>query len=278
MKLTSELRNGADQLWLSYQKPHSPASKDTVSRWIKEFLKISGIDISSYGAHSTRAASSPAASSSLTISHQTIMNAAGWARESTFRKFYDKQADSESPNFGEQLLLQRRSHVPARHKLCWSVILQPTLFIRIGVWQFTSECSSFARSISRDSVAPDQWLRIPIKLHLTGKPHLISNYGSCFLCRRSQVIFFLLNIKTVSAAWGPPFVSIQSSVKFGWNTFSCEYRVNESWRRGCLYINHPDSGFNSRLWFLFLDGASGWTIYPSATRNWSDVMMELFHC
>ncbi|KAK2547262.1 hypothetical protein P5673_032872 [Acropora cervicornis] len=118
MKLTSELRNGADQLWLSYQKPHNPASKDTVSRWIKEFLKISGIDISSYGAHSTRAASSPAASSSLTISHQTIMNAAGWARESTFRKFYDKQADSESPNFGEQLLLQRRSHVPALHKLC----------------------------------------------------------------------------------------------------------------------------------------------------------------
>ena len=118
MKLTSELRNGADQLWLSYQKPHHPASKDTVSRWIKEFLKISGIDISSYGAHSTRAASSPAASSSLTISHQTIMNAAGWARESTFRKFYDKPADSESPNFGEQLSLQRRSRVPALHKLC----------------------------------------------------------------------------------------------------------------------------------------------------------------
>ena len=57
IKQTSELRNGADQLWLSYQKPHNPASKDTVSRWIKEFLKKSGIDISSYGAHSTRAAS-----------------------------------------------------------------------------------------------------------------------------------------------------------------------------------------------------------------------------
>ncbi|XP_068734454.1 uncharacterized protein [Montipora capricornis] len=105
IKQTSEFRNGADQLWLSYQKPHNPASKDTVSRWIKEFLKKSGIDVSSYGAHSTRAASSSAASSSPTISLQTIMNAAGWARESTFRKFYDKPADSESPNFGEQLLL-----------------------------------------------------------------------------------------------------------------------------------------------------------------------------
>ena len=35
----------------------------------------------------------------------SIMNAAGWVRESTFRKFYDKPADSESSNFGEQLLL-----------------------------------------------------------------------------------------------------------------------------------------------------------------------------
>ena len=37
------------------------------------------------------------------------------------------------------------------------------------------------------------------------------------------------------------FVSIQSFVKFGLNKFSCEYSVNESWRRCCLYINHPDS-------------------------------------
>ena len=35
IKQTSEVRKGADQLWLSYQKPHNPAGKDTVSRWIK---------------------------------------------------------------------------------------------------------------------------------------------------------------------------------------------------------------------------------------------------
>ena len=83
IKQTAEVRNGADQLWLSY---HNPASKDTVSRWIKEFLKQSGIDISSHGAHSTRAASSSAARSSPNIFLQTIMNAAGWAMESTFTK------------------------------------------------------------------------------------------------------------------------------------------------------------------------------------------------
>ena len=45
IKQTSEVRNGADQPWRSYQKPHNPASKDTVSRWRKELLKQSGIDI-----------------------------------------------------------------------------------------------------------------------------------------------------------------------------------------------------------------------------------------
>ena len=88
IKQTAEVRNGADQLWLSY---HNPASKDSVSRWIKESLKQSGIDISSHGAHSTRAASSSAARSSPNIFLQTIMNAAGWAMESTFRKCYDNQ-------------------------------------------------------------------------------------------------------------------------------------------------------------------------------------------
>lgn len=101
----TEVRNGADQLWLSYHNPHNPASKDTVNGWIKEFLKQSDIDISSYGAHSTCAASSSAASSSPNISLHTIMNAAGWATESTFKEFYDKPADSGSQNFGEEFLL-----------------------------------------------------------------------------------------------------------------------------------------------------------------------------
>lgn len=87
------------------------ASKDKVSRWIKEFLKKPGIEISSYGAHSTRAASSSAARSSPSISLQTIMNAARWARESAFRKFYDKPADSESQNFKEQLSKHHRKYL-----------------------------------------------------------------------------------------------------------------------------------------------------------------------
>ena len=122
IKQISEVRKGADQLWLSY---HNPASKDTVKRWIKEFLKQSGIDMSSYGAHSARAAFSSAARSSPNIPLQTVMNAAGWARESTPRKFYDTPADSESQNFGEQLLL----HSNESHKLTFLAVGIIWLFI-----------------------------------------------------------------------------------------------------------------------------------------------------
>lgn len=74
IRQTSAVRNGDDQLKLSYQKPHNPASKDKVSRWIKEFLKQPGIEISSYGAHSTRAASSSAARSSPSIKAVVVSN------------------------------------------------------------------------------------------------------------------------------------------------------------------------------------------------------------
>ena len=48
------------------------------------------------------------------------MNAAGWARESTFRKFYDKPADSESQNFGEQLLLHCNEKQQTNVSSCWN--------------------------------------------------------------------------------------------------------------------------------------------------------------
>ena len=44
------------QLLLSYVKPHNPMSVDTVSFWLKEFLKLFGIDTTVFSGHSTRAA------------------------------------------------------------------------------------------------------------------------------------------------------------------------------------------------------------------------------
>ena len=102
VKLTEPLRAGHDPLWLSYSKPFKPVSRDTVSRWIKNVLEKAGVNTKVFSAHSTRAAATSAARSN-NVSINTIMDAAGWSRESTFRKFYDKPVQAVV-NFGDQLV------------------------------------------------------------------------------------------------------------------------------------------------------------------------------
>ena len=45
------------QFLISYIKPYNPMSADTVSRWLEEFLKLSGIDTNVFTGHSTTTAS-----------------------------------------------------------------------------------------------------------------------------------------------------------------------------------------------------------------------------
>ena len=45
------------QLLLSYIKPHVEVHSSTVSRWIKEILKKTGLDVDVFKGHSTRSAS-----------------------------------------------------------------------------------------------------------------------------------------------------------------------------------------------------------------------------
>ena len=102
VKLTEPVRAGHDPLWLSYSKPFKPVSRDTVSRWIKNVLEKAGINTKVFSAHSTRAAATTAAHLN-NVPINTIMEAAGWSRESTFRTFYDKPV-TRVVNFGEQLV------------------------------------------------------------------------------------------------------------------------------------------------------------------------------
>ena len=81
LQKTNQVRDGNDKLWLSFNKPHKPVSKDTsITRWIKTVLGKAGIDASCYTAHSTRAASTSAASSA-NLPIDIIMKAAGWSSE-----------------------------------------------------------------------------------------------------------------------------------------------------------------------------------------------------
>ena len=78
------------QLLLSYVKPHSPVSRDTISRWVKFVLQSSGIDVNIFKPHSTRSASTSKAKLS-DVPLADILDKAGWKSESTFAKFYDKK-------------------------------------------------------------------------------------------------------------------------------------------------------------------------------------------
>ena len=54
---TEPRRENHKNLLINYVKPHQPVSKATVVRWIKEVLRVSGIDKKNFTAHSCRTAS-----------------------------------------------------------------------------------------------------------------------------------------------------------------------------------------------------------------------------
>ena len=49
-----EIRNSEKKLFISYRKPHNAVSTQTMNRWIKEMLDLSGVDTKHSVAYSTR--------------------------------------------------------------------------------------------------------------------------------------------------------------------------------------------------------------------------------
>ena len=90
-------------LFLSYYAPHNPVGKETISRWIKCGLHESGIDVTQFKAHSTRAALTSAAHQSLPV--RDILAVAGWQQEGTFYKFYNKSVSLQK-SYAESVLNQ----------------------------------------------------------------------------------------------------------------------------------------------------------------------------
>lgn len=99
---TKTLRGGNTKLLISFCKPHNAVTTSTVSRWLKETLRLSGIDITVYKSHSVRAAATSAANS-LNLPIEDILSAAGWSGAETFRKFYNKPL-VKSESFANRLL------------------------------------------------------------------------------------------------------------------------------------------------------------------------------
>ena len=101
LKRTLQVRK-TTKLLLTTRSPVHAVSRDTIRRWTKDVLKDAGIDLSIFAPHSTRSAvTSKVALSKLPL--RTILRTAGWARECTFRKYYNKPVDHKF-DFGDRVL------------------------------------------------------------------------------------------------------------------------------------------------------------------------------
>ena len=100
-KFRSVAEDGSNPLFIAIRKPHKPVTSATISRWMKNLMEQSGIDVEQFKPHSVRAAATSAASN-LGVSIKDILKAANWARESTFLKFYHKPIIKDT--FGKAIL------------------------------------------------------------------------------------------------------------------------------------------------------------------------------
>ena len=76
-----------DEFFLCYRNPHGPATRDTLTRWVKVVLGSSGVNLGTFSAHSCRSASTSKAAAS-GVSLERILMAGQWSTSSTFYDYY----------------------------------------------------------------------------------------------------------------------------------------------------------------------------------------------
>ena len=104
---------------ITHGKPHRSASDNTISRWTREILTLAGVDTNVFTPHSCRSASTSKAKA-VGISRSDIMKKAGWSRDSTFKKFYEKDiiyCKTAQFNFGKPLLVAYQAKVNANSSM-----------------------------------------------------------------------------------------------------------------------------------------------------------------
>ena len=101
-RATASLRpEDTSKLFVAIVKPHKPVASCTIARWLRETLKLAGIDVSIFAGHSTRGASTSAAAGA-GVTTADIMKAADWSTESVFRRHYYRP--SHNASFGRAVL------------------------------------------------------------------------------------------------------------------------------------------------------------------------------
>ena len=77
------------QLLLTYIQPHKQVVLSTISDWIKNTLKSSGVNVSFFTAHSTCSVSTSTAGASGLSVIETLERGT-WSNKSTWQSFYKK--------------------------------------------------------------------------------------------------------------------------------------------------------------------------------------------
>ena len=89
--------------FLTHKKPHNPASRSTLARWMKDALFLADIDTKVFQAHSLRGASTSKAFLK-GLSVKDIVSHGRWSTESTWQRFYHKKIDSASKKYQDSIL------------------------------------------------------------------------------------------------------------------------------------------------------------------------------
>lgn len=82
INLTKDLRQAVESnehLFLTFKRPHVSATTQTISRWLKQVMADSGVDVSVFSSHSTRHASTSCAHRG-GVTVDGILKAVGWSR------------------------------------------------------------------------------------------------------------------------------------------------------------------------------------------------------
>lgn len=92
----SELEGADPAVFATMRTPHVAASQETLSRYVRTTMAEAGIDMQQFTPYSCRHATTSAALRKQ-VPIATILTAAGWASEGTFRRFYNRPIRAIQP-------------------------------------------------------------------------------------------------------------------------------------------------------------------------------------
>ncbi|CAH2209141.1 jg16987 [Pararge aegeria aegeria] len=91
-------------LLLTFKKPHKATTAQSISRWIKQVISESGVDVNTFSAHSIRHAATSAAYHA-GLSLDTIRKTAGWSSTSlAFARFYNRPILTGNDDFANAVV------------------------------------------------------------------------------------------------------------------------------------------------------------------------------